>query len=543
MRLLISQQLFSLHLLTVLLFISSFTTPFSSSCAWAAEDGAKSYQHLRHARGVIRGAAEARAAGKVEVADLERRQPSQEDGLIGRTQRVVRNEVQHQQRSNPPPSPAATESAAVPAHVVRDCLAQITPGPSLLRRQDQGQINALSGEIQRISESFRSVSQASQQVSQSSQQLSQSLQQATQRLIQTEASIASLRAQKDIAEQASRSATQAANDASRRADEASASASRAISAAFSEASRSASEMMAQVTRDMAASASSAIAQASESAIVIANSAASRIQQAQAEATAVRNDAQSQVQQAQGTAVSVTQAALAVVGGIVASSLITIVAFVLIMRYKRKKKQKKQMMNRLGGGSMGGGGGGRGSSTDNVTAVRGPPIGDYKMADYDNESNYSSSSPPPSSRYSAVGYPADVKEPLPVLDRDPNSGRKPGVGVGTGGSPGGFKLGHPPAPKSNNKFTLFPSPSTSSPNKNNKRGSGVIPNSARGSKSIFPTLDTWLRNGTSVSPFTTVNKGAAAALGNGNGGGNDGGGVGIATTTEGRKSPEWPIRRP
>lgn len=525
MRPLIPTQLFSLrHLLAVLLFTSTFT-PAYLSCAWAAEDGsaaaANSYQHLRHARGVIKGGPGARnvAAGKAEVGganldlNLERRQPSapQEDESIrGR---------------NPAPSPA---------HVIRDCLAQITPAPSLQKRQDQGQINALSGEIQRLSESFRSVSQASQQVSQSSQQLSQSLQQANQRLIQTEASIASLRAQKDIAEQASRSATQAANDASRRADEASASASRAISAAFSEASRSASEMMAQVTRDMAASASSAIAAASQSVVFVANSAASRIQQAQAEATAVRNDAQSQVQQAQGAALSVTQAALAVVGGIVGSSLITVVVVVLVMRYRRKKQQREAL--RMGGGSSsrGFGGMGRGSfggGEENVTAVRGPAmgIGDYKMADYENESNYSSSSPPPSSRYSAVGYPPDKKEPVAppaaaVLNRSNSSGeRKPGVG--TGGGPGGFKLRDPPAPKSN-KFTLFPSPSSSA----SPKGSSGSPN-ARGSKSMFPTLDTWLRNGTTVSPFATVNKGAADALG-----------VGIATTTEGRKSPEWPIRR-
>ncbi|KAM7206339.1 hypothetical protein V8F33_000625 [Rhypophila sp. PSN 637] len=527
MRPLISTSLFSLHLFAILLFSSSFiTSSSSSSVAWAAEDGSaaqKPYLHLRHARGLLRGV----AGEKLEEADnLARSQP---EGVL----------IPLDQQQNPPQSPSPT----IPTHKALSPLqvaqSQITPAPSLQKRQDnnnnnqnQGQINALSDDIRRLSESFRSVSQASQQVSQSSQQLSQSLQQATQRLIQTEASIASLRAQKDVAEQASRSATQQANDASRRADEASASADRAVSAAFSEASRSASEMMASITREMAASASSAIAQASE--------AASRILQVQAQATTGSDsgtattpapggggDASQAAQGAPSSGVSLTpaQVALAVVGGILGGALVTIVGVVLVLRLKRKKKERERM--RLGGKEE------RGYPPAAITAVRGPlppVVGDYKMADYDDESNYSNS-PPPSSRYSAVGYPPDIKEPQPpppaavVVGRSTSTGRKPGVGVGRGG-PGGFKLGDPPGPKS--KFTLFPSPSATSTSPR----SGGSPN-ARGSKANFPSLDTWLRNGTTVSPFATVDKAGAAALG-----------VGIATTTEGtgRKSPEWPIRR-
>src|SRR6185436_5016285 len=51
------------------------------------------------------------------------------------------------------------------------------------------------------------------------------------------------------------------------------------------------------------------------------------------------DAASQVQQAQGTAVSVTQAALAVVGSIIGSSLITIGAFYLVLRLKRNRRRR------------------------------------------------------------------------------------------------------------------------------------------------------------------------------------------------------------
>ncbi|KAK4214497.1 hypothetical protein QBC37DRAFT_150695 [Rhypophila decipiens] len=523
MRPLISTSLFSLHLLSVLLFTSFFATPSSSSVAWAAEDGSAAapnpYLHLRHARRLIRGGITGEE--ELEEADnnLARSQPSEqpEEVLITLNQQ---------------PTIPAHKAALSPLQVAQS---QITPAPSLhQKRQDnnnQGQINALSDDIRRLSESFRSVSQASQQVSQSSQQLSQSLQQATQRLIQTEASIAALRAQKDVAEQASRSATQQANDASRRADEASASADRAVSAAFSEASRSASEMMASVTREMAASASSAIAQASE--------AASRILQVQAQATGSGTTATTpassggEAPQAQGapssSGVGLTpaQVALAVVGGILGGALVTIVGVVLVLRFKRKKKEKERM--RLGGKEEE-----EEEGRGYPAAVRGPlppVVGDYKVADYDDESNYSNS-PPPSSRYSAVGYPPDVKikEPQPPPPAAAavvqSTGRKPGVGVGTGGGPrpgGGFKLGDPPGPRSL-KFTLFPSPSATS--------SGGSPN-ARGSRANFPSLDTWLRNGTTVSPFATVDKAGAAALG-----------VGIATTTEGtgRKSPEWPIRR-
>ncbi|KAK3315350.1 hypothetical protein B0H66DRAFT_565138 [Apodospora peruviana] len=541
MKLSILPGFLSLHrLLAVLLFISFLL----SSCAWAG-DARKPSLHLRP-RGVIRGAAGARAAAGLD------------DTLLRREER--------EQQQYAPRSPAATV-AAEPAHVVRDdCQAQITPAPSLLlARQDDGQIRALSDQIQRISQSFQSVSQASQQVSQSSQQLSQSLQQATQRLSQTEAQLASIRAQKDVAEQASRSATQAANDASRRADEASASADRAIESAFSAASRSASEAMAQVTGSMAASAASALAQASQSAVIIINSAASRVQQAQADATAVRNEAQTQVQQAQGAAVSVTQAALAVVGGIVVSSLLTIVAFVLVLRYKRRKKQRRGMFSGRDG-SMNGSNNNISYPALNATSSHAGRAGDYKIGDY--ESNYDAGSPPPSPRGYSVGqYPADVKEPLPVLERNKSTlsrksvvgggTRRPGMSVGYavstsdgastavgqatttttttvigGGKKGnngvgmaGFQLRDPPK----GKFSLFPSPSTASATSPiSGRGSPQNQNQQlRGSKTVFPSLDTWLRGaGTNVSPFSTVNKNV----------------VGVAQQTNGKSTPEWPMTR-
>ncbi|KAK4098267.1 hypothetical protein N658DRAFT_526474 [Parathielavia hyrcaniae] len=228
------------------------------------------------------------------------------------------------------------------AHAVRDgCRATITPPPILLNRQDgQGQIQALSDQLRQLSEQSRSVSQASQQVSQSSQQLSQSLQQATQRLSQSEQQLASARLQQGSAESASRSMSEASAEASRRADEARASADGAISEAVRSASQSASralsENLASLTSSLGASFSSALLLASQSAA----SAASAARRVQADATALSDNASEQMQQAQGAALSVTQTAIAVIGGVIGSSLLTGVGFVLVLRHRRRKKRRR-----------------------------------------------------------------------------------------------------------------------------------------------------------------------------------------------------------
>ncbi|KAK0634990.1 hypothetical protein B0T17DRAFT_502584 [Bombardia bombarda] len=486
-------------LLLFLLLVIIFPT---SSCAWAEDNGGRDSRlaPARAARGV-RGAARARALDGAATED------QQANGAV-------------------PRSPAATGGAIPkPGHAVRDgCPPMITPPPSLSRRQDnQGQIQALSDQLQQLSQQSRSVSQASQQVSQSSQQLSQSLQQATQRLSQTEQQLASAQSRQSSAESASRSATQAAADASRSADEASRSADRAVSSAASSASAAIAANMASATRGVGASVASALALASQSASVIMNSAASMVQQAQADVTAARNAANSQVQQAQGAALSVTQAALAVVGGIVASSLLTIVAFVLILRYRRKKRR----MTRLGK-----------ISNIGYPAAAGT---EYKPADYE-ESNYSNDNDMPSPPANN-GFSVDVKEPLPAvvlgrngstLSRRSSGGAPKGVGyatsyygptpigvgagntvtagVGGGGGGGGlpFQLRSPPR----GKFTLFPK---SRDEFNSPRGAGASLSSStmngemspeqqqRASKTSFPSLDTWLRVGTTVSPFATLQK--------------------------------------
>ncbi len=252
----------------------------------------------------------------------------------------------------------------VAAEPVRDgCHAMITPPPSLRRRQDQGQVQQLRDQLQQLSDASR---QASQQLSQSSQQLSQSLQQASQQLAQTQQQLASARQAQQNAEQASRSISQASADASRQADQAQSSNDRVLTQSMQEASRALTESMASASRSMGASFSSALALATESAAAAMRSASSMALRAQvcrpSPKTAVlfgcanlgprlQNDAQA-LQQAQGAALTVTQTALAVVGGIVGSSLLTGVAFVLVLRHRRKKRLQQQQQGARGDGVSG-----------------------------------------------------------------------------------------------------------------------------------------------------------------------------------------------
>jgi hypothetical protein len=128
------------------------------------------------------------------------------------------------------------------------------------KRQDQGQINALSGQIQRLSISFSSISSASQSISQSAQQAIQS-------------------------------ANQATNDASQAISRTQSSASSAVASAFAQASSQVSSQVSANLASVQASANSVIslAQASASASMSSaiNSAMSQIQAARAEVTAVR----------------------------------------------------------------------------------------------------------------------------------------------------------------------------------------------------------------------------------------------------------------
>ncbi|KAK3304602.1 uncharacterized protein B0T15DRAFT_495054 [Chaetomium strumarium] len=462
-----------------------------------------------------------------------------------------------------PPSPSAE-----PAHAARDgCRAMITPAPSLLGRQDQGQIQALSNQLQQLSEQSRSVSQ-------SSQQLSQSLQQATQQLSQTQQSLASARLQQSAAESASRSMSQASADASRRAEEASASADRAISQVMQSASQSASRAlssnMASITSSMGASFSSALRLASQSVSDAMRSAASVAQKAQADATALRNEANSQIQQAQGAALTVTQTALAVVGGIIGSSLLTGVGFVLVLRHRRRKRRQQ----RNDGPNANTGYPQLSSTSNKAYSVASLKKGYAVTSDDDGSSStYSTDEDNNGFKFPVGTSNNDIQRPLPArvntITIPPR--KKPGSCVGVGYAVSyysprtnqrhpSFHLGNPPPPRAadtgtdtgagagGGKFALFPSRTVAStmdagnnlgnatstststgtsagedsssppgPEKESSSASGtrvgqlgegreprVVSNGAA-TPTPTPTLERWMRDGTSVSPFSTLKR--------------------------------------
>ncbi|TLD24954.1 hypothetical protein PspLS_06209 [Pyricularia sp. CBS 133598] len=405
-----------------------------------------------------------------------------------------------------PSSSRSDEEKASPA-VAADPL--ITPAPelppclsgrnSLGRRQDDGQVQQLRQQLEQVSQESRSVSQQSQQLSQQSQQLAQSTSRLSQELqraqdqarqAQESARQAGEQARQnaDQARQASEQARQAQDEARRASDSASAaqrSADSAVSIARASISSSAAAQiasnLASATASAAASASSIIAAARQSANQLMEQAASQVSVARAEATSARAEASTQISQAQGAAVSVTQAALAVVGTFIGSSLISILAFYLILRYRRNRMAKDEKKRpaisyphsfRKEASGLGAAYG----STDNLVSRGG---------------------------YNNNGYPNDVKE----------QPYKPAAAAAVGGRD---NIGYPlqrsssnygdPVTVDNNtpgaRFSLFPKQSVQSPVEPTANPSG-------GPASAVPSLDTWLRAG-QVSPFATLAKPVPAA---------------------------------
>ncbi|KXH41121.1 hypothetical protein CSIM01_03327 [Colletotrichum simmondsii] len=117
------------------------------------------------------------------------------------------------------------------------------------------------------------------------------------------------------------------------------SASKQVADNFAMVTASAQTQLASQIASIQASASASAAQAIAVATQSASAAISNAQQqAQQQIQAARDDANLRVSQAQGAAVSVTQAALAVVGAIIGSSLLTILGFYIFTRYRRNKRK-------------------------------------------------------------------------------------------------------------------------------------------------------------------------------------------------------------
>ncbi|GKT52640.1 uncharacterized protein ColSpa_12821 [Colletotrichum spaethianum] len=206
-------------------------------------------------------------------------------------------------------------------------------GSVLDARQDlsnpQDAINSISRSAQ------QAIASASQSAQQAIQQASDQVRQAQDQVRQaTDAANRATSSANNAVNQAQASARQGIADAQ---NAASASASRQIAANLASVTSSASTQLASQIASIQSSASSSAANAIASAT---SSASAAVQSAQQEAQSARNDAKLQVQQAQGAAVSVTQAALAVVGAIIGSSLLTILAFYLFTRYRRNKRKEQ-----------------------------------------------------------------------------------------------------------------------------------------------------------------------------------------------------------
>ncbi|KAI1130351.1 hypothetical protein F5Y10DRAFT_122443 [Nemania abortiva] len=193
-----------------------------------------------------------------------------------------------------------------------------TAAPSLRKRQDDGQIQALSSQLQSIS---LSASLVLSQMSQASQSIRQS------------------------ADQAVQSANQAADQASRQLSQTQSSASSAVSAANSRASDQISQSLASMSSRISASLASAQSSASDavsSARVAASQfAASRIQAFQAGATDVAGDISSPVEQTQSNSVSTTTFAIIIVVSIIGTAILTILSSCLFLRYRRRKRSSRE----------------------------------------------------------------------------------------------------------------------------------------------------------------------------------------------------------
>ncbi len=200
--------------------------------------------------------------------------------------------------------------------------------------------------------------------------------------------------------------------------------------------------------------------------------------------------------------SVTQAALAIVGAIIGSSLVTILAFMLILRYRRLKRRQSRIAA---------------SSRNNISY---PALSKTSNAGY-GPNTYENQFGGPRV-VDANGFPVEIKQPPRAAGMgqervDSMSSYGSGselMGLGFATSNYGQEAKNPASQDKNftlkdapkGKFSLFPQ-AKDDPQPSASTAVGSSPKSqTRGSKIFPPSLDTWLRAGTSVSPFGTLQKG-------------------------------------
>jgi len=190
------------------------------------------------------------------------------------------------------------------------------------------------------------------------------------------------------------------------------------------------------------------------------------------------NANAQVQQAQGTAVSISQAAAAIVGAIVGSSLLSVLIFYLCLRYKRSKRRAA-------------------SHRRNMSDLSRQEKFGFERKEAPAAAAESQSQPP-------VRYPSSLYSDTPVKPQNVYvSERRSYEDRAT--LPGNALRQPPPAKKtigvatttSGPSFARFPTP---------KMGNGAFdkPDETEVGQ-VSGALKTWLGQGTTVSPFGTLTR--------------------------------------
>ncbi|KAI1354155.1 hypothetical protein F5Y01DRAFT_23484 [Xylaria sp. FL0043] len=204
-------------------------------------------------------------------------------------------------------------------------IARPTAAPLLRKRQDDGQIQALSAQLQSLSQS---ATQAISSVSSSASSILSQMSQSAQSIRQS-------------ADQVAQSASQAADQASRQLSQTISSASSAVSAANSRASdqlsQSLASMSSRISSNQASAQSSASNAISSARVAASQFAASQIQAAKVGATGVTGDTNPQMNQTSPNSVSATNVAIITTVSIVGTAILSTVSSCLFLRYRRRKK--------------------------------------------------------------------------------------------------------------------------------------------------------------------------------------------------------------
>ncbi|KAF7902936.1 hypothetical protein EAF00_002838 [Botryotinia globosa] len=219
----------------------------------------------------------------------------------------------------------------------RAALAEPQAGVDCNSQIDQFKSQASQQNSQQLSQATQ---QFSQQVSQISQKASQSVSQAL--AAQTSAQIAQSSAQ--AARSSAQAAADVANSSLSSIKISASSAVAAASASASSAAMSASAFVSSALLSASSSASVAISSADASASAARATATFAIAQAQATISLTNSQASASVRSSQVQAITATQAAIAIVGSMIGSSLLSILLYFLLSRYRKRKQNEVENDN-------------------------------------------------------------------------------------------------------------------------------------------------------------------------------------------------------